>query len=295
MQTLQLRETRATALGERAAASLPAGVSASARLNAALGHALYVARGDGCRIWDVDGREYIDFNLSHGATFLGHNHPATRAAIERALAMGVVCAYETEHHSALAERIIATIPCAERVRFTNTGSEATMVAIRLARSYTGRTKLLKFWGHFHGLHDSVLYNAHSPAVPPDPGPYLQPVRESQGVPPEMDATVVVIPWNDEAALTQAMRDHGDELAAVIMEPINYNQGCLTASPDYLRLVRDLTTKHDTVLIFDEVLSGFRTGPDCAQGYYGVTPTSAPSPRRSPTASPSPSSPAAPTS
>jgi glutamate-1-semialdehyde 2,1-aminomutase len=271
MQVVQVAETRMNALRERAAASLPAGVSASARLNAALGHALYVNRGDGCRIWDVDGREYIDFNLSHGATFLGHNHPGTRAAIEQALAMGIVCAYETEHHAALAEQIKTTIPCAERVRYCNTGSEATLVAIRLARAYTGKPKLLKFWGHFHGLHDGVLYNAHSPETMPDPGPYLPPMRESKGVPAELDTTVIVIPWNDEAAISQALAEHGHEIAAVIMEPINYNQGCLTATTAYLRLVRDLTTKHGNLLIFDEVLSGFRTGPDCAQGYYGVTP------------------------
>lgn len=267
----QVQETRMAALRERAAASLPAGVSASARVNAALGHPLHVSRGDGCRVYDVDGRPYIDFNLSHGATFLGHNHPTTRAAIERALAMGVVCAYETEHHTALAEAIRATIPCAERVRFANTGSEATLIAIRLARAVTGRPKLLKFWGHFHGLHDGVLYNAHSPAALTDPGPYLTPVRESAGVPAELDATLLVVPWNDEGAIRQALAEHGEEIAAVIMEPINYNQGCITATPEYLRLVRNLTTKHGCVLIFDEVLSGFRTGPDCAQGYYGVTP------------------------
>lgn len=268
---VQIQETKMAALRERAGASLPAGVSASARLNSALGHPLYVSRGDGCRIYDVDGRPYIDFNLSHGATFLGHNHPTTRAAIEQALTMGVVCAYETEHHAALAEAIRATVPSAERVRFANTGSEATLIAIRLARAVTGRPKLLKFWGHFHGLHDGVLYNAHSPATLTAPGPYLVPMRESAGVPAELDATLLVIPWNDEGAIRRALAEHGHEIAAVIMEPINYNQGCITATPEYLRLVRDLSTEHGCVLIFDEVLSGFRTGPGCAQGYYGVTP------------------------
>ena len=249
---------------------LPGGVGASARYSPALGSALYVARGEGGRIWDVDGREYIDLNLSHGATFLGHRHPSTMAAVREALDRGAVCGYDSVSHLEFARMLCETVPAAEHVRFCNSGSEATMVAIRLARAVTGRRKLLKFWGHFHGLHDYVLYNAHSPTTAGE-GYRLPPMRESAGIPPELDDLVVVIPWKDPDALDAVLREQGEEIAAVIMEPINYNQGCIVATKEYLEGVRRRCTERDIVLIFDEVLSAFRTGPGCAQGYYGVTP------------------------
>src|SRR5438445_2668582 len=249
---------------------LPGGVGASARYNPALGGALYVSRGEGSRIWDVDGREYIDFNLSHGATFLGHRHPSTVAAVKEALDRGAICGYDSESHTEFARMITRTVPAAERVRFCNSGSEATMVALRLARAVTGRRKLLKFWGHFHGLHDYVLYNAHSPTSAPA-GHMIAPVRESAGIPSELDDLVLLIPWKDPEALDAILREQAGEIAAVIMEPINYNQGCITATKEYLETVRRRCTDCGIVLIFDEVLSAFRTGPGCAQGYYGVTP------------------------
>lgn len=251
---------------------LVAGVSGSARLNAATGLPLYLTHGDGCRVYDVDGREFIDYNLSHGATFLGHNHPRIREGIEKALAMGVICAYETEYHSRAAELICQTVPCAEQVRFANSGSEATMSAIRLARAHTKRDKVLKFEGHFHGLHDYVMWNAHGPAREEFPSyPYVPLLVESAGVPKQTESLIVVVPWNDPAAFQQAMREHGDELAAVICEPVNYNSGCILPQPGFLQLLRDEASKHGAVLIFDEVLSGFRMAAGGAQEYYGVTP------------------------
>ncbi len=249
-----------------------AGVSGSGRFNAALGRPLYLDHGDGCRIYDVDRRAYLDYNLSHGATFLGHNHPEIRKAIEQALDMGVICAYDTEYHSRLAEQICQTVPCAEQIRFANSGSEATLAAIRLARAVTGRQKLLKFEGHFHGLHDYVMWNAHGPARDDLPTyPYVPPQVESAGVPPQISDFVIVVPWNDPVAFEQAMREHGPELAAVICEPVNYNSGCIPPKPGILELIREQTVKHGTVLVFDEVLSGFRMSPGGAQAYYGVTP------------------------
>ncbi len=265
-----VRNVKGAELKVEAERYLPGGVGASARYNPALGHALYIARGEGSRIWDVDGREYIDLNLSHGATFLGHKHPSTTAAVEEALGYGAVCGYETEKHVELARMISEILPCAERVRFANSGTEATMVALRLARAVTGRTKILKFWGHFHGLHDYVLYNAHSPTQA-KAGQRLSPLRESAGIPPALDDLVIVIPWNDPEALDTVLREQGHEIAAVIMEPINYNQGCLVTTAEYLGMVRRLCTKYNIILIFDEILSAFRTGPGCAQGHYGVTP------------------------
>jgi len=264
--------SKSEALFDFASRYLVAGASGSARVNAAIGRPLYLTHGDGCRLHDVDGRVYIDYNLSHGATFLGHNHPAVRKAIQHALDMGVICAYETEHHSRLAERIARTVPCAEQARFANSGSEAPMAAIRVARAVTGRRKLLKFEGHFHGLHDYVVWNAHStPRTDFPTSPYVPLEVESAGVPPDIAPLVIVIPWNDAAALQQAMREHGHEIAAVICEPVNFNSGCIPPAPGMLELLRAETTRHGALLIFDEVLSGFRMAAGGAQAYYGVTP------------------------
>ena len=264
--------SKSDALFDFASRYMVAGVSGSARFNAALGRPLYLSHGDGCRLYDVDGRVFLDYNLSHGATFLGHNHPGIRKAIEQALDMGVICAYETEHHSRLAELLCRTVPCAEQIRFANSGSEATLAAIRVARAVTGRQKILKFEGHFHGLHDYVVWNAHGPARDTLPTyPYVPPQVESAGIPPQIAEFVIVVPWNDPAAFEQAMREHGSGLAAVICEPVNYNSGCITPRPGVLELLRRLTTQHGALLIFDEVLSSFRMAAGGAQAYYRVTP------------------------
>jgi glutamate-1-semialdehyde 2,1-aminomutase len=260
-----------TALQREAERYLPGGVGASGRYNPCLGYALYIQAAEGCRIWDVDGKEYIDFNLAHGSAFLGYKHPATQRALEKAFEAGVLAGYETEAHVELARKITEIIPCAERVRYGNTGSEGTMVCVRLARAYSGRPKILKFWGHFHGLYDYMMYNSHTPMTPVEPGSIITPQAESAGMPDAVDDLVVVVPWKDEAALEKALQQHGEEIGGIIMEPINYNQGCIVADQAYMQKVRDLVSANGSVLIYDEVLSAFRTGPDCAQGYYGVTP------------------------
>lgn len=251
---------------------LVSGVSGSGRFNAALGRPLYLTQGDGCRVTDVDGRTFLDYNLSHGATFLGHNHPGIRKAIQQALDMGVICAYETEYHSRLAERLCQVIPCAEQVRFANSGSEATLAAIRLARAVTGREKILKFEGHFHGLHDYAVWNAHGSVRDQFPTyPYVPLEVESAGIPPQIAQFVIVVPWNDPDAFRQAMKEHGAELAAVICEAVNYNSGCIPPQPGMLELIREESAKAGVLLIFDEVLSAFRMAVGGAQGYYQVTP------------------------
>ncbi len=250
---------------------LPGGVAGSARFNPALGYALTVSRGSGGRIYDITGKEYIDLNMSHGATFLGHGHPSVRQALEAALDRGVIAGYETELNTELAQKIIEIIPCAQMVRLANSGTEGTMLALRLARAYTGKPKVLKFWGHFHGLHDYVMYNAHSPLAPVRRGSRVTLQRESAGIPAVLDQLVEVIPWQDEDALLSVVRQQGDQIGAIIMEPINYNSGGIVASKAYMEYVRRLASEHHIVLIYDEVLSAFRTGVTCAQGYYGVTP------------------------
>jgi glutamate-1-semialdehyde 2,1-aminomutase len=252
-----------------AEAYLPAGIGAGGRFNGSLGRTMYFTRGDGPRLYGLDGREYLDFNLSHGSTILGYNHPATRRAIEQALDMGVMAACETEYVAGLAQKVCETVPCAEMVRFATSGGEATALAIRIARGATGREKIVRFEGHFHGFHNDVMFNASGPAwMGPVPIP---PRPDSIGIPRNAADLVIVLPWNDLAALEQTFLRHGDQIAAVICEPINYNSGCLPPERDYLASMRAISARHGSLLIFDEVLSAFRTGPDCAQGYYQVLP------------------------
>ena len=248
---------------------LPAGIGAGGRFNGSLGRPMYFVRGEGARLTGLDGTEYLDFNLSHGATILGYNHPATRQAILQAVEMGVIAACETEYVARLAALVSQTVPCAEMVRFATSGMEATALAIRIARAATGRERLLRFEGHFHGFHNDVMFNASGPAWN---GPSPIPARpDSAGLPRSAADLVLVLPWNDLGALEQAFARHGDAIAGVICEPINYNSGCIPADREYLAALRALTERHRSVLIFDEVLSAFRTGPSCAQGYYGIVP------------------------
>jgi len=267
--------TRSTAEGERlsdlAREVLPGGVTAAARVNPALGRPFMTARGEGPRLWDVDGHVYLDFFLSSGATLLGHGHPAVKRAIQEALDLGIVCAQETPHAAQVARRLCELVPSAQMVRFANSGTETTWHAIRTARAYTGRTKVVKFEGHFHGYHDYLGWSAWPPLDRAGAADAPTPVPESGGIPPALRDFVIVLPWNDADALARVLRAHGDEVAAVIMEPVNYNAGTILPAPGYLETARRLTEERGVVLIFDEILSGFRTGTSCAQGYYGVTP------------------------
>jgi glutamate-1-semialdehyde 2,1-aminomutase len=250
---------------------LAGGVSASTRLNRAVGHAMLFDRADGCRVWDLDGREYIDLCCSHGATLLGHGDPRVRQAVERVLARGAACSYENELHAELAQLLCQTIPCCERVRFTGSGTEATMHCLRLARAFTGRPKILKLEGNFHGYHDQVMYAIGTPAdrLGPEAAPTLFP--GSTGLAAGLERNLVVVPYNRADLLEEAFRQHARELAAVICEPVYYNAGCVLPTPEFLAALRRLTREHGVLLIFDEVLSAFRMGAGGAQEYLGVTP------------------------
>jgi glutamate-1-semialdehyde 2,1-aminomutase len=232
---------------------------------------MLVERAEGCRIWDLDGREYIDLCCSHGATLLGHGDMRVRHAVERVLARGAACSYENELHTQLARLLCATIPCCERVRLTGSGTEATMHCLRLARAFTRRSKLLKFEGNFHGYHDQVMYAIGTPAdgLGPEEAPALHP--GSTGLPAGLDRNLVVVPYNRPDLLEAAFARHGSELAAVFCEPIYYNAGCILPTPEFLSTLRRLTQSHGVLLIFDEVLSAFRMAPGGAQEYLGVTP------------------------
>lgn len=250
---------------------LAGGVSASTRLNRALGHPLLFDRARGCRLWDLDGREYIDLCCSHGATLLGHGDPRVRAAVEQVLDRGAACSYENELHTRLAELLCETVPCCERVRFTGSGTEATMHCIRLARAYTGRPKLLKFEGNFHGYHDQVMFSIGTPAdkLGDEASPALHP--GSAGIAADIERQLVLVPYNRPELLERAFDRHAGELAAVICEPIWYNAGCILPTAEFLSALRRLTLEHGVLLIFDEVLSAFRMAPGGAQQYLGVTP------------------------
>src|SRR4051794_197235 len=256
---------------ERAQQYLAGGVSASTRLNRALGHPMYFDRAEGCRVWDLDGREYLDLCCSHGATLLGHGDRRVRRAVEAVLDRGAACSYENELHAELARLLCETVPCLERVRFTGSGTEATLHCLRLARAFTGRTKLLKFEGNFHGYHDQVMYAIGTPAdrLGPEEAPAVWP--GSAGLPEGLDPNLGVGPDNRADLFEEAFRRHAGELAAVIMEPVYYNAGCIIPDRDFLDAVRRRTREAGVLLVFDEVLSAFRMGPGGAQEYLGVVP------------------------
>jgi len=258
--------TQATDLFAKAQNVLAGGVSASMRLHPYLGRPLYVSRGDGPYLYDLDGKRYIDFNVSNGAALLGHNHPKIREAVLHGLDLGVICAAETTYHEQLAAKLVEIIPAAQRVRFASVGGEVTLVALRIARTATGRQKYLKFDGHFHGLTEPWLFKK---ADPFDLNSEIVP--SSGGVPADQGADVLMVPWNNVDVFKAAMDAHGNELAAVFCEPIHYNAGCIPPVDGFLELLREETTKHGVVLVFDEVLSGFRTALGGVQAQSGVTP------------------------
>jgi glutamate-1-semialdehyde 2,1-aminomutase len=256
---------------EQACLYLAGGVSASIRLNRALGRPMFFDRAAGCRVWDLDGREYIDLCCSHGATLLGHGDPRIRRAVEAVLERGAACSYENELQTDLARLLCETIPCCERVRFTGSGTEATLHCLRLARACTGRSKILKLEGNFHGYHDQVMYAIGTPADRLGPEESPNPHPGSTGLPAGLENHLVVVPFNRPDLLEAAFARHGDRLAAVICEPIYYNAGCVLPTPEFLAALRRLTREYGALLIFDEVLSAFRMAPGGAQEYLGVTP------------------------
>jgi len=248
---------------------LVGGMCSCARTNRVLGHPLYITRGERSKVYDVNGREYIDFDTSHGASLFGHNDKQIKKAVEKVLDMGIICSHETEYQSKLAEKMVNIVPCAELVRLTNSGTEATMHAVRLAREYTGKDKIVKFEGHFHGMCDCFMFG-----LPPS-------VQESSnitnkdiyptGVPKKLEELTIIVPFNNLVFLKRTIEKNRDEIAAVIAEPINYNSGGILPKKGYLAAIKEICRANNIILIFDEVLSCFKTGPDCAQGYLGVTP------------------------
>jgi glutamate-1-semialdehyde 2,1-aminomutase len=256
---------RSRELYARARAVIPGGVNSPVRAFRAVGGTpLFLDRGEGAEVVDADGRRYLDFVGSWGPLVLGHAHPevvaAVVAAARRGMTFGAPCAAEVE----LAERVVAAYPGLEQVRFVSSGTEATMSAIRLARGATGRDLVVKFAGCYHGHADHLLVAAGSGLVT-----FGQP--SSAGVPEAFATLTRVLPLDDEAALRELFAREGDRVAAVIVEPIPANNGLLVQRREFLLALRELTAKHGTLLIFDEVISGFRVGRGGAAERYGITP------------------------
>jgi glutamate-1-semialdehyde 2,1-aminomutase len=258
---------------QRAQKSLIEGVNSPSR-----GAAVYspgpvvLERGRGSHVWDLDGNEYVDFMMSFGALIQGHAHPKIVEVVTETIAGGSHFAAATPAEAEAAERFCRMVPTAEAVRFTNSGSEATMLALRLARAHTGRTKFLKFEGHYHGWYDPYCLNGHS--HPADQlGPKENPARfpDSAGIPAAVFDDVVLAPWNDLETLERILRRQGRELAAIITEPIMANMGCILPRDGYLQKVCGLAHEYGALFILDEVVTGFRYAPGGCQQYYGLKP------------------------
>lgn len=250
---------------------LPGGVDATVRMNRILKRPFYISRGDGSHLYDLESKSYLDFCMSHGASLLGHNHPAIVAAVKRALDLGVICSYETTFQVNLAKKITQMVPGAELVRFAGSGTETISHALRLARSVTGREKIIKFEGHFHGYSDDLYFSSAPPLK--DAGPVNHPYSypQSAGIPKQNSERIIIVPFNDPSALQMAFEKHGADVAALIMEPVNYDSCCIIPKPGFLQLCRQLCDKYGALLFFDEVLTAFRMAPGGAQQYFGVIP------------------------
>ncbi len=261
---------RSRALHARASAALVGGVNSNFRMG---GHPvpLFFTRGAGAHLWDADGNDYIDYVLGMGPNILGHAPPAVVEALAESLSRGNLFAGQHEDEVALAEIVQAIVPCAERVRFGSSGSEMDQAAIRVARAVTGRNLIVKFEGHYHGWFDTLLVSTQPPLD--QAGPRDAPTKwyPSAGQSHHAADDLAVLPWNDLEVLTRYLDTHHDDVAGVLMEPILCNSGVIPPRPGYLEGVRALCDRYGIVLIFDEVITGFRVALGGAQARFGVTP------------------------
>ncbi len=256
---------RSRRLYEEAVRFIPGGVNSPVRsFRSVGGEPLFAARAQGARLWDADGNEYIDYISSWGPMILGHAHPEVLEAVGEALGRGTSYGVSTELELELARAIVAAVPSVEMVRLCNSGTEATMSALRLARGYTGRNKIVKFAGCYHGHSDALLVKAGSGAL-------TLGVPDSPGVTPGTAADTLILPYNDLGAVEEAFSRQGEEIAAVIVEPVAGNMGLVPPAPGFLAGLRRVTRAHGALLIFDEVITGFRVSYGGAQAHYGVDP------------------------
>jgi len=258
-------DSRSKEAFERAKRYIPGGVNSPVRAFKSVGLTpLVIEKGEGSRITDIDGQTYIDYVLSWGPLIAGHAHPEVVEAIKRTAEKGTSFGAPTELETVMAELVCERVPSVEVVRMVNSGTEATMSALRLARGYTGRSKILKFEGSYHGHADSLLIKAGS-------GVATLGLPDSPGVPESVASHTLTVPYNDLESVKLAFERFGEEIAAIIVEPIAGNMGVVPPLPGFLTGLREIATKYGSLLIFDEVMTGFRVHLNCAQGLYGVTP------------------------
>jgi glutamate-1-semialdehyde 2,1-aminomutase len=255
------------------APTLLGGISSSFHTNPYTGGHIEVRRAHGATLELADGRELLDTFMAHGSTILGHAEPAVFGAVQRALEAGIVLGYETGLAATVANRLARILPGAERIRFCSTGSEAVTTALRMCRAYTGRDLVIKMDGHYNGGSDYAMLNSTAAAIDREnPGGQVSHrIRSCSGIPETTADSIIPIPWNDPAALEIALSAYEDRVAAVIMVPLDLNNGCITPADGYLEAARRLTEQHGALLVFDEVLSGFKTGLNGATGMYGANP------------------------
>ncbi len=260
-----MKRDRSEALLARAVRVIPGGVNSPVRAFRSVGGTPpFIVRGAGSRLWDADGNCYLDYIGAWGPLLLGHCHPAVTAALEQALAGGTGFGLPTEREVELAEAIREAMPALEMVRLVNSGTEATMSALRAARAFTGRELVVKFEGCYHGHVDSLLVKAGS-------GVATLGIPDTAGVPAAFADTTLALPYNSIAAVEEAFGRYGEKIAAAIVEPVAGNMGCVPPAPGFLEALRDLTARHGALLIFDEVMTGFRLAYGGAQQLYGIRP------------------------
>lgn len=258
-------DQRSVAAFARAKKVIPGGVNSPVRAFKSVGlNPVYMERGQGSRIYDIDGNSYIDYVASWGPLIMGHAHPEVIEAIKRTAENGTSFGAPTELETLMAELVCERVPSVDVVRMVNSGTEATMSALRLARGYTKRSKILKFEGSYHGHADSLLIKAGS-------GVATLGLPDSPGVPEHVASHTITVPYNDLESVKLAFEKFGEEIACIIVEPVAGNMGVVPPLPGFLQGLRDVTTQYGSVLIFDEVMTGFRVGYSCAQGLYGITP------------------------
>jgi glutamate-1-semialdehyde 2,1-aminomutase len=260
-----MNHAKSEELFRRAEEIIPGGVNSPVRAFRSVGgNPPFIARGEGSHIFDVDGNEYIDYVGSWGPLLLGHRHPAILSALEKALSIGTSFGAPTEQEVEMAAAICDAVPSIEMVRLVNSGTEATMAAIRVARGFTGRDLIVKFEGCYHGHVDSLLVKAGS-------GVATLGIADTQGVPKAFCDTTIALPYNSAEAVEDAFRTHGAQIAAVIVEPVVGNMGCVPPQAGYLEALRAITARHGALLIFDEVMTGFRVAYGGAQQLFGIYP------------------------
>src|SRR5262245_41830180 len=263
--TLDTRTARSARLFAEAQTLLPGGVDSPVRAFKAVGGTpRFIARGKGARVWDVDGNEYIDYLASWGPLIAGHAHPGVVATIQEAATRGASYGAPTESELALARLVKGAFPSIDLVRFVSSGTEATMTALRLARAYTQRDRIIKFDGGYHGHADGLLVQAGS-------GPLTLGTPDSPGVPSAAAAQTLSVPYNDLHAVRAALESQPGQIAAVIVEPVAGNMGVVPPTPGFLEHLRAMTREHGALLVFDEVITGFRVARGGAQELFRVVP------------------------